>query len=130
MLSPEQFGVIASQHSDEDQISSHLGRARNTLQGTPLALARPVSLPPQYPHPMIDLGCIAGLHAHDRELRAYCCRCDRWRVLDLGLMVGQGKGSVRLPLIVRCRDCGEVGQLQVRPPMPAWSNSNGWIGPS
>jgi len=25
---------------------------------------------------------------------------------------------------------GEVGHLQVRPPMPTWSNSNGWIGPS
>jgi hypothetical protein len=79
---------------------------------------------------MIDLGTIAGLHAHDHQLAAYCPRCDAWRVLPLDEWVTQGKGSLRLPLRVRCRDCGEVGQLQVRPPMPAWTNTNGWIGPS
>ena len=58
---------------------------------------------------MIDLGTIAGLHEHDHQLAAYCPRCDAWRVLPLGEWVSQGKGSLRLPLRVRCRDCGEVG---------------------
>ena len=75
---------------------------------------------------MIDLGSIAGLHQHNHELHAYCGRCDRWRVLDLEAMVRQGRGNVRLPIRVRCRDCGAVGQLQVRPPMPA-RGSVGWI---
>lgn len=75
---------------------------------------------------MIDLSTIAGLHVHDHQLHAYCCRCDRWHVLDLELMVLAGQGSRRLPLKVRCRDCGEVGQIQVRPPMPSRS-STGWI---
>jgi RNase P subunit RPR2 len=77
---------------------------------------------------MIDIGTIADLHEWQHELHAYCCRCDRWRVLDLGLMVRAGQGAKRLPLRVRCRECGEVGQLQVRPPMPARS-STGWIAP-
>jgi len=48
---------------------------------------------------MIDLGTVAGLHSHNHELRAYCPRCDRWSVLPLALMVAQGKGSLRLPLL-------------------------------
>ena len=77
---------------------------------------------------MIDLGTLAGLHEHRHELHAYCLRCDRWRTLPLGSMIAEGKGAMRLPLAVRCRDCGEVGQLQVRPPMPARGTA-GWIAP-
>ena len=77
---------------------------------------------------MIDLGSIRGLHNHRHELRAYCPRCDRWRVLDLAAMVAAGLGDRRLPLAVRCQECGERGQLQVRPIMPPWTNANGWPG--
>jgi RNase P subunit RPR2 len=76
---------------------------------------------------MIDLGSLAGLHEHDHELRAYCPRCDRWSVLPLAELVAQGKGSLRLQITVRCQSCGERGRLQVRPPMPTWTNSNGWM---
>jgi len=41
-------------------------------------------LPSQYPRPVIGLGIIAGLHAYDHQLAAYCPRCDAWRVLPLG----------------------------------------------
>jgi len=77
---------------------------------------------------MIDLGTVAGLHGRQHELHAFCPACDRWRALDLGTMVRQGFGSRRLPLVVRCEHCGERGQLQVRPPMPA-RGSAGWIAP-
>jgi ribosomal protein L37E len=77
---------------------------------------------------MIDLGSIAGLHDRTHELHAYCHRCDRWSVLDLEAMVRRGFGARRLPLTVRCLRCGEVGTLQVRPPMPARSPT-GWIAP-
>lgn len=77
---------------------------------------------------MIDLGSIAGLLAHDHELHAYCVKCERWVVLPLERMVSEGKGSLRLPFKVRCRECGETGQLQVRPPTPARSPV-GWITP-
>jgi hypothetical protein len=77
---------------------------------------------------VIDLGSIAGLRERQHELHAYCGRCDRWRVLDLVLLVRRGLGDRRLPLRVRCLRCGEIGTLQVRPPMPARSAS-GWISP-
>jgi len=54
---------------------------------------------------------------------------DRWRVLPLGEWVSQGNGSLRLPLRIRCRDCGEPGQLQVRPPMPQFQGAT-WIATS
>ncbi len=47
---------------------------------------------------------------------------------SLAQLVRQGKGSMRLPLAVRCRDCGQPGTLQVRPPMPT-RGSVGWIMP-
>ena len=87
-----------------------------------------MGLPRCYLRRMIDLGTLAGLHEHQHELHAYCLRCDRWRVLPLDRMVAEGRGSLRLPLAVRCRDCGEHGKLQVRPPMPAHPRAAGWIG--
>jgi len=75
---------------------------------------------------MIDLGSIAGLHSHNHPLHAYCPTCDRWAALPLADMIAAGQGSRRLPFKVRCRRCGAVGRLQVRPPMPMHSTVNGW----
>ena len=82
-----------------------------------------------YRRPMIDCSALAGLLKHDHKLAAYCAGCGRWAVLPLAGLVSQGKGSLRLPITVRCQDCGERGQLQVRPIMPPWTNSNGWMEP-
>ena len=76
---------------------------------------------------MIDLGSIAGLHGHQHELACYCARCDRWVVLDLAAMIRDGYGERRLPLTVRCQECGEAGRLQVRPPVPTRAGSVGWV---
>lgn len=84
-----------------------------------------MSLSRAYPRPMIDLGSIAGLLEHDHGLAAYCPRCDRWAMLPLAKLVAQGKGSLHLPVTVRCRDCGEKGRLQVRPPVPT-RGTGGW----
>jgi hypothetical protein len=77
---------------------------------------------------MIDLGTLAGLLEHDHQLAAYCPRCDRWAVLDLDRMVRDGRGGLRLPVRVKCKDCGAVGQLQVRPPVPT-RGLGGWMEP-
>jgi len=74
---------------------------------------------------MINLGSIAGLHSHNHQLHAYCPRCDRWAALPLAEMVAAGQGSRRLPFTVRYRWCGAAGRLQVRPPVPTWTNTNG-----
>ena len=77
---------------------------------------------------MIDLGSIAGLHRHQHQLAAYYQRCDRWAVLDLATMVAAGHGERGLPTRVRCQTCGEVGRLQVRPPVPS-RGPGGWMEP-
>ena len=77
---------------------------------------------------VIDLGNIAGLHAHNHELHANCPRCGRWSTLPLAEWVNQGKGLLRLPINVRCRECGEPGRLQVRPPTPT-RGPGGWMEP-
>jgi RNase P subunit RPR2 len=76
---------------------------------------------------MLDLSTLAGLHAHQHELHAFCPRCERWSVIDLERIIQAGHGERRLPITVRCRSCGEVGRLQVRPPMPRWQGST-WMG--
>jgi hypothetical protein len=76
---------------------------------------------------MIDLSTLRGLLEHEHSLAAYCPRCCRWSVRRLAQLVAQGKGTLHLPIGVRCRDCGEPGRLQVRPPVPTWSSENGWI---
>jgi hypothetical protein len=86
-----------------------------------------MSLRRPYAACMIDLGSIAGLHEHRHELHAYCQRCYRWSILPLAELVASGRGSSRLPLTVRCRDCHEIGRLQVRPPMPTHPRSVGWM---
>ena len=68
---------------------------------------------------MIDLGTLPGLLEHRHRLDAYCLRCDRWAEIDLAAMVAAGYGEPRMPIRVRYRICGEVGRLQVRPPVPA-----------
>ena len=75
---------------------------------------------------MIDLGTLAGLHEHQHALAAYCQRCDRWSILPLARLIEQGQGPRRLPLTVRCRDCGDAGRLQVRPPVPTRAGTVGW----
>jgi len=96
----------------------HVGRAES-LHGIFPVLAAALQL--RYPTRALVLGLatsIAGLLEHDHKLAAYCPRCDRWTVLDLEAMVAAGHGSRRLPIRVRCRECGEAGVLQVRPPVP------------
>ncbi len=76
---------------------------------------------------MIDLGSIAGLLEHHHELHAHCQWCSRWSVLPLADLVASGRGPLRLPFTVRCRDCGKTGRLQVRPPMPLHPRAVGWM---
>jgi hypothetical protein len=41
-------------------------------------------------------------------------------------MVDAGLGDRRLPIKVRCQSCGELGRLQVRPPVPT-RGPGGWM---
>ena len=37
------------------------------------------------------------------------------------------EASPALPITVRCQQCGQIGRIQVRPPMPAWTNAARWM---
>lgn len=74
---------------------------------------RPVSLARCYGCPVSDLGTFSGLHERGHQLAAHCPGCDRWCTLPLGELIAQGRGLRGLPLRVRRRDCGAVGQLHV-----------------
>ena len=83
---------------------------------------------PPYSPCMIDLGTLGGLLNHGHAVAAYCQRCDRWEVLPLAELVAAGHGARRLPIRVRCRDCDEVGRLQVGSPVPT-RGPGGWMEP-
>jgi hypothetical protein len=49
-------------------------------------------------------------------------------LLDLAAMIEAGHRLRRLPITAHCQKCGDVGQLQVRRPMPQ-RDSAGWASP-
>lgn len=107
---------------DHSRLASRIEVFRSTVW------ARPVILHGCHNSSMIDLGTLAGLLEHGHKLAAYCQYCDRWAELDLGAMVSVGLGGRQLPVKVRCQVCGEVGRLQVRPPVPT-RGPGGWMEP-
>jgi hypothetical protein len=67
----------------------------------------------------IDLGTLAGLHAHPHRLDAYCPRCARWAKFDRAAMMDAKVPSGVLPpvaprisysagVIVRDGDCNAL----------------------
>ena len=74
---------------------------------------------PIYAAGMLDLSTLAGLHAHQHELHAFCPRCERWSLIDLARMNQAGKGDRRLPITVRRRACGEAGSFKSARPSGA-----------
>ena len=68
---------------------------------------------------MIRMGTIEELHSHNHPLGLYCISCDRWGMANLERLVQLGKGDKPVTEArFRCRDCGEIVEKQVRPPMP------------
>jgi hypothetical protein len=53
------------------------------------------------------------------RLAGYYPHCERWAEVDLARLVREGKGDrCLIPVRVRCRRCGELGQAQLRAPVP------------
>ncbi len=68
---------------------------------------------------MISMGTIEKLREQNHILALYCISCDRWGKADLDwlIRIGHGDKSVTEARF-RCRDCGEIVEKQVRPPVP------------
>jgi hypothetical protein len=113
---------IAGQRILFRAVASGLSHARVTLRTYDLPMAGRFEL---IVHGLEPRHIDAPEH---HELHAHCPRCARWATLPLAEWVSQGKGSLRLPINVRCRHCGAPGRLQVRPPAPT-RGPGGWMEP-
>lgn len=68
----------------------------------------------------ITISTFRELLQHQYELACWCPGCRRWATCDLGTLVREGLGDRAIQACrPRCRKCGERGQWQVRPPVPA-----------
>ena len=77
---------------------------------------------------MISMGTIEKLREQNHILALYCISCDRWGKADLDwlIQIGHGDKSVTEARF-RCRDCGEIVEKQVRPPVPSLGDAVAYI---
>lgn len=77
---------------------------------------------------MICISTFEELNRQDYGLALYCMSCNRWGEADLNWLIetGQGKKPV-VEARFRCRDCGDLVEKQVRPPVPALGSTVGYI---
>ncbi len=77
---------------------------------------------------MISVKTIEELQRQDYGLALYRLSCDRWGEANLDWLIQNGKG--KKPVIearFRCRDCGEIMEKQVRPPVPSLGEAVAYI---
>ncbi len=68
---------------------------------------------------MISMGTIEELNSQNHTLALYCLSCNRWGEANLDWLMQIGKGDKSVTEArFRCRDCGEIVDKQVRPPVP------------
>ncbi len=77
---------------------------------------------------MISMRTIEKLREQNHILALYCISCDRWGKADLDwlIQIGHGDKSVTEARF-RCRDCGEIVEKQVRPPVPSLGEAVAYI---
>ena len=81
-----------------------------------------------YPLLMIRMGTIEELHRQEHTLALYCISCDRWGEANLDWLIQNGKGNELVTEArFRCRDCGEIVEKQVRPPVPTLGGAVAYI---
>ncbi len=77
---------------------------------------------------MISMGTIEELHSHNHTLALYCISCDRWGEANLEWLIQIGRGDKPVTEArFRCRDCGEIVEKQVRPPVPSLGSTVAYV---
>ena len=77
---------------------------------------------------MINIRTIKELHDENHGLGLYCIECDRWSVANLDWLIQSGSGNRSVvDTQFRCRDCGEIVEKQVRPPVPSLGGAIAYI---
>ena len=68
---------------------------------------------------MIRVSTFNDLNRQDYGLALYCIVCNRWGNADLNWLIESGLGNKALTEArFRCRDCGQLVEKQLRPPVP------------
>ncbi len=77
---------------------------------------------------MICVSTFAELNRQDYGLALYCMSCDRWGEADLNRIIQTGMGARAVTeTSFRCRDCGEIVEKQLRPPVPSLGSAAAYI---
>jgi hypothetical protein len=68
---------------------------------------------------VIRLATFEDLHNQQHGLGLYCIKCDRWGSANLEHLIQSGRGGCEIKdARFRCRDCGQLVEKQVQPPVP------------
>jgi hypothetical protein len=77
---------------------------------------------------MISIGKFEELQSQNHTLALYCISCDRWGIANLDWLIDIGKGDQPVTEArFRCKDCGEIVEKQVRPPVPTVGGAVAYI---
>ena len=77
---------------------------------------------------MISMGTFENLREHNHTLALYCLSCDRWGEANLDRLIQNGMGDKPVTEArFRCRDCGEIVEKQVRPPVPSLGSTVAYV---
>ena len=77
---------------------------------------------------MISVGTIEQLQSQDYGLALYCLSCARWGDANLDWLIQIGKGDKPVTEArFRCKNCGEIVEKQVRPPVPSLGQAVSYI---
>jgi hypothetical protein len=77
---------------------------------------------------MPRLATFLDLQCQGHTLGLYCATCDRWGEADLDKLIESGRGNGSLvDARIRCIDCGELVDKQLRPPVPAIGSARAYI---
>lgn len=77
---------------------------------------------------MICVSTFEDLNRQDYGLALYCMSCNRWGEADLNRLIQTGHGDKPVTEArFRCRDCGELVEKQLRPPVPSLGGAVAYI---
>ena len=77
---------------------------------------------------MISMETIENLKQQNHTLAHYCISCDRWGEANLDWLINIGKGDKPVTEArFKCKDCGEIVEKQVRPPVPTVGGAVAYI---
>ncbi len=68
------------------------------------------------------------LKQQNHTLGLFCVECNRWGEADISSLISSGRGEYSLTdAKFRCRDCGELAEKQLRPPVPVIGGAVAYI---